>query len=151
MRFVIVLLPMLCASVMALAQSSASPPDLPAKDGGAGTGKSILAAQGSNEIMVKDLLGSPVMSPQGKRIGTVADLILDAKGVMNGLVISSGGVFGLGGRSVGVAAGNVSLEPAPRNAHGDQPMVLVRISEEELHKAPEFMRFEDMTRSAPRE
>lgn len=145
-----IVVPLLCASVLAVAQTAPPLKEPPPPPGvSKANGKGIITAQGSNEIMANDLLGSPVMSPDGKKVGIVKDLILDPKGTINGLVISAGGIMGLGGKTIGIAASKISFEPAPKNARGEETIVLVRMSAGDLSNAPEFKSFQDIGRSAP--
>jgi sporulation protein YlmC with PRC-barrel domain len=143
----------LLASVPAFAQSApppdtgASPPAATAPSPGAGTG--IITSQTSNEILAKDLMGSPVMTPDGKKIGVVKDLIIGPQGQVSGLVIASGSFLGLGGKSVGVSASKVSIESGPKSGKGDDTMVLVRLTQNDIQAAPEFKSVDDLGKSPP--
>lgn len=142
----------LLASAPAFAQSApppdaGAPPAATAPGPGAGTG--IITSQTSNEILAKDLMGSPVMTPDGKKIGVVKDLIIGPQGQVSGLVIASGTFLGLGGKSVGVSSSKVSIESGPKSGKGDDTMVLVRLTQSDLQAAPEFKSVDDLGKSPP--
>jgi sporulation protein YlmC with PRC-barrel domain len=143
----------LLASAPAFSQSApppdtgASPPAATAPGPGAGTG--IITSQTSNEILAKDLMGSPVMTPDGKKIGIVKDLIIGPQGQVSGLVIASGSFLGLGGKSVGVSASKVSIESGPKSGKGADTMVLVRLTQNDIQAAPEFKSVDDLGKSPP--
>jgi sporulation protein YlmC with PRC-barrel domain len=139
----------LLASVPAFAQS-APPPDTGASPPSAtAPGTGIITSQTSNEILAKNLMGSPVMTPDGKKIGVVKDLIIGPQGQVSGLVIASGSFLGLGGKSVGVSASKVSIESGPKSGKGDDTMVLVRLTQNDIQAAPEFKSVDDLGKSPP--
>jgi sporulation protein YlmC with PRC-barrel domain len=139
----------LLASVPAFAQS-APPPDTGASPPSAtAPGTGIITSQTSNEILAKNLMGSPVMTPDGKKIGVVKDLIIGPQGQVSGLVIASGSFLGLGGKSVGVSASKVSIESGPKSGKGDDTMVLVRLTQSDIQAAPEFKSVDDLGKSLP--
>jgi sporulation protein YlmC with PRC-barrel domain len=139
----------LLASVPAFAQS-APPPDTGASPPSAtAPGTGIITSQTSNEILAKNLMGSPVMTPDGKKIGVVKDLIIGPQGQVSGLVIASGSFLGLGGKSVGVSASKVSIESGPKSGKGDDTMVLVRLTQSDIQAAPEFKSVDDLGKSPP--
>jgi sporulation protein YlmC with PRC-barrel domain len=139
----------LLASVPAFAQS-APPPDTGASPPSAtAPGTGIITSQTSNEILAKNLMGSPVMTPDGKKIGVVKDLIIGPQGQVSGLVIASGSFLGLGGKSVGVSASKVSIESGPKSGKGADTMVLVRLTQNDIQAAPEFKSVDDLGKSPP--
>lgn len=141
----------LLASAPAFAQS-APPPDTgspPPAATAPGSGTGIITSQTSNEILAKDLMGSPVMTPDGKKIGVVKDLIIGPQGRVSGLVIASGTFLGLGGKSVGVSTSKVSIETGPKSGKGDDTLVLVRLTQSDIQAAPEFKSVDDLGKSPP--
>ncbi len=144
----------LLASAPVMAQSmppgGASNPPSAQKNGSPSAGGSgIIASQDADQVLAKDLMGSPVVTPDGKKVGVVKDLIIDPQGHVTGLVIASGSFLGLGGKSVGVSASKVSIEPSPQMGSGDEKMVLVRLSARDISNAPEFKSAEERGRTPP--
>jgi sporulation protein YlmC with PRC-barrel domain len=72
----------------------------------------------------------------GQDLGNVEDIVFDSKGQVTGLVISTGGILGIGARPVGVAWTDLSLAK-------DQKALVIDLTEEQLAAAPEFKTKED--------
>ncbi len=99
----------------------------------------FLAEQKDSQFRAENLLGIPVVNPQGEELGTVDDIVLDENGAMVGLVLSTGGFFGLGTKAVAISFGDV------KNA-ADAQSLTVDLSEEQLAAAPPFKTKEDKQR-----
>lgn len=54
--------------------------------------------------------GLPVKNKAGVEIGTVKDVVLDARGAISGIILGEGGVLGVGGREVLVSAAEIKPE-----------------------------------------
>jgi sporulation protein YlmC with PRC-barrel domain len=61
-----------------------------------------ITEQSAEQAMASDLIGTPVMSGEGKELGEISDLILDEKQGLIGAVVSVGGFLGIGSKKVGV-------------------------------------------------
>ncbi len=110
-------------------------------------GKGILEAQQVGQIMARDLLGSAVVTQDGRRIGDVADLVLDPQGRVAGVVIGAGGFLGIGRRTVGVTSAHVRIEPTA--GMGGDHIVLVRLTRDEIAEVPQFRTLADMQNRSP--
>jgi sporulation protein YlmC with PRC-barrel domain len=53
-----------------------------------------------NRLTADEVIGAKVMDPQGKDIGSVQDILVDAEGDAERVIINDGGVLGLGGKLV---------------------------------------------------
>ncbi|WP_291194960.1 PRC-barrel domain-containing protein [Hyphomonas sp.] len=91
----------------------------------------------SGEHEASDLIGASVHNPAGEEIATVADIWLGANGSAPMIVVRDGGVAGVGGklRTVAYSAATIAADP---ETSGDEPNVLVRLTDETLETLPEF-------------
>ncbi|WP_162937886.1 PRC-barrel domain-containing protein [Indioceanicola profundi] len=64
------------------------------------------------EISASDLMGKPVIDAAGDSLGQVADIIITTTGQVKRLVISRGGVWGIGDEVVAIDFKTVRLLPA---------------------------------------
>lgn len=62
-----------------------------------------------NGISARQILDAPVKAENGKRIGEVKDVIVDANGVLSTLVVKVGGFPALGNRHIGVPWKDVAI------------------------------------------
>jgi sporulation protein YlmC with PRC-barrel domain len=110
----------------ALAQpSQEQPKSSPGAQGGAAqTGRS------GAQITSESLVGTTVRDGQGKNVGQVSQLLIDAKeGKVTSVIIKRGGAFGLGGQEVSVPWDSLKIQR-------DQDDVVVTIQQELLEQAP---------------
>lgn len=91
----------------------------------------IIPAQAADEVRADTLIGMSVYNPAGDKVGEVKDILLDDKGQVTGVVLSVGGVLGLGAKSVGLNWSEVDVQP-------EAEMVKVHYSKEQLEAAPAF-------------
>lgn len=91
----------------------------------------------SGEHEASDLIGASVHNPAGEEIATVADISLGANGSAPMIVVRDGGVAGVGGelRTVAYSAATIAADP---ETSGDEPDVIVRLTDETLETLPEF-------------
>jgi sporulation protein YlmC with PRC-barrel domain len=110
-------------------------------------GRSISAAAGrdySTGRIVYRLVGSKVVGPDGQAIGKVDDLLLDRDQKVVAVIVSVGGFLGVGSKSVALPASRVDIS----QAYGDQRVVKVDATKEELAAAPAFKTREAMKAEA---
>ncbi|WP_374377264.1 PRC-barrel domain-containing protein [Dongia sp.] len=93
--------------------------------------EAVIPAQRANEVRAESLIGTTVFSPEGEKVGTVKDILFDTNGQATGLVLSVGGIMGLGAKSVGLTWDEVEVQPEPK-------LLQVNYSEEQLEAAPSF-------------
>ena len=89
----------------------------------------------ANEMEASDLIGASVHGPSGDEIATVADIFLGTDGMQPVLLVRDGGVSGLGGdlRTLNFEAATMTASEG-----GDEPDVMIEITEENLETLPEF-------------
>jgi len=61
------------------------------------------------------ILGAPVAGPDGKDLGHIIDVLVDATGKPRAAVIDFGGFLGMGARHIAVSWTNLHFTPAPSN------------------------------------
>lgn len=91
----------------------------------------IISAQGANEMRADSLIGMTVYNTAGEEVGQVKDILVDQDGKATGVVLSIGGVLGIGAKSVGLVWDEVDVKPEER-------MVQIGYSKEQLDAAPTF-------------
>ncbi|HNB28615.1 MAG TPA: PRC-barrel domain-containing protein [Alphaproteobacteria bacterium] len=94
-------------------------------------GDAIIPAQAADEVRADTLIGMGVYNPEGEKVGEVKDILLDEQGQVTGVVLSVGGVLGLGAKSVGLNWSEVDVRP-------DAEMVKIHYTKEQLEAAPDF-------------
>jgi sporulation protein YlmC with PRC-barrel domain len=115
--------------------SKAAAVDKPAADAQAPAGH-IIAAQKEGQALVSDVVGAKTVTPSGKTLGKLDDLILGDDGQVQGAVLSVGGFLGIGDKQVAVPWSAIQ-QRGP-----DQPLV-VAMTKDQLEAAPEFMTLAD--------
>jgi sporulation protein YlmC with PRC-barrel domain len=91
----------------------------------------VISAQSDGQLRADQLIGMTVYNGQGERVGAVHDIILDKDGKASGVVLSVGGVLGIGAKSVGLTWKEIDVKP-------DQQAVQISYSKEQLKAAPDF-------------
>lgn len=113
------------APAAAPAQEAAQmPADPPPSD-------AIIATEGNGEIRADKLIGMKVFNADGKEVGKVKDVVFDSEGKARGVVLSVGGVLGIGAKPVGLQWKEIDVQP-------EQEIVKVNYSKEQLEAAPSF-------------
>ena len=133
----------LAASVPALAQTaqpmgSANPAAPPSQQ------QAVITQQEDSQVRVYRLVGSKAIGADGQAIGKVDDLLLDRDQRMVAVIVSVGGFLGMGSKSVALPAGRVDIS----QAYGDERVVKVDATKEELIAAPAFKTREVMKAEA---
>jgi sporulation protein YlmC with PRC-barrel domain len=95
-------------------------------------------------VRVYRLVGSKVLGPDGQDVGKVDDLLLDRDQKLSGVIVSVGGFLGVGSKSVALPANRVDIS----QAYGDQRVVKIDATKEELVAAPAFKTRETMKAEA---
>jgi sporulation protein YlmC with PRC-barrel domain len=93
--------------------------------------EAVIPAQRANEVRAETLIGATVFSPEGDKVGTVKDILFDTSGKATGVVLSVGGIMGLGAKSVGLTWDEVDVQPDPK-------LLQVKYTEDQLEAAPSF-------------
>ena len=93
--------------------------------------EAVIPAQRANEVRAESLIGATVFSPEGEKVGKVKDILFDTSGKATGVVLSVGGIMGLGAKSVGLTWEEVDVQPEPK-------LLQVKYTEDQLEAAPSF-------------
>lgn len=115
-------------------------------EAGAG-GPPFIPEQAEDQVLANSVIGADVVDVNGNEVGTVKDLILDKEGNAVGVVVSWGGVMGIGGKDVGVSFAPAQLE------EGEKPqtkLLRLNVNRDQIEAAPEFMDMEDKKAEAAR-
>lgn len=91
----------------------------------------VISAQGEGELRADQLIGMTVYNAEGEKVGAVHDILLDKEGKATGVVLSVGGVLGVGAKSVGLTWKEIDVKP-------DQQQVQISYSKDQLEAAPDF-------------
>ena len=109
---------------------SATPPQAAPAPGAAET----IAEQAANQIRTRELLGAKAVH-EGRDVGKVDDLLVEEKNArVVGVVLSVGGVHGVGDKLVAVPWEQIDLI----KSKGGKPTLYVTMSKEQLEAAPYF-------------
>jgi sporulation protein YlmC with PRC-barrel domain len=93
--------------------------------------EAIIPAQGPDEVRADTLIGMTVYDTSGEKVGQVKDIIFNADGQATGVVLSVGGVLGLGAKSVGLNWSELDVQP-------EAEVVKVQYNKDQLEAAPDF-------------
>jgi len=103
--------------------------------GTTGAEQTIKPEQAETEVLAKDLVGSEVFGPDGKKVGTVEDLILDEQQKINGVVVGVGGFLGIGKKEVGLNWEQAKIVEIPDSA---TKKIMINLTKADLEAAPDF-------------
>jgi hypothetical protein len=127
------------SALVALAQQPASeapslPPPSSIPDMTDARTVTMFVSEAGEDIMSSRLLGAPVINGMSETIGEVADLMLSSKGDLRAVVLSVGGVMGVGARYVAVAPSALRIIRNPDKSI----KVVLEASRDQLAASPEF-------------
>jgi sporulation protein YlmC with PRC-barrel domain len=91
----------------------------------------VISAQSDGEIRADQVIGMTVYNAEGEKVGTVHDILLDKEGKATGVVLSVGGVLGVGAKSVGLTWKEIDVKP-------EQQQVQISYTKDQLEAAPDF-------------
>jgi sporulation protein YlmC with PRC-barrel domain len=91
----------------------------------------VIPAQAADEVRADTLIGMTVYDTNGEKVGKVKDIIFDEKGQAKGVVLSVGGVLGLGAKAVGLQWSEVDIQP-------DAQVAKIQYNKDQLQAAPDF-------------
>ncbi|HEX9449655.1 MAG TPA: PRC-barrel domain-containing protein [Dongiaceae bacterium] len=106
------------------AQVEAAPVTPPPSD-------AIIAKQASGDMRADKLIGMKVYNPNGDEVGKVKDVLFAPDGSVKGVVLSIGGVLGIGAKPVGLQWKEIEVQPQNEAA-------TVKFTKEQLEAAPTF-------------
>jgi PRC-barrel domain len=88
----------------------------------------------SQYLAAEQLIGAKVTNKDGQTIGTISDLIVGAGDKIDGVLLSVGGVLGVGDKKIGVRLGALKLS----RADGKLAVSLPSVSKEILGTVPAY-------------
>lgn len=91
----------------------------------------VISAQSDSEVRADQIIGMTVYNAEGEKVGTVHDILLDPEGKATGVVLSVGGVLGVGAKSVGLTWKEIDVRPA-------EQQVQISYTKDQLEAAPDF-------------
>jgi len=112
------------ASPAPAAEAAPAPANPPPSD-------AVISAQSDGEVRADQIIGMTVYNAAGEKVGTVHDILLDKEGKATGVVLSVGGVLGVGAKSVGLTWKEIDVKP-------DQQQVQISYTKDQLEAAPDF-------------
>jgi hypothetical protein len=133
---------MLAVAVLMVTTASAETPSPPSDQNGAKI--AMVTTQSSDQWLASEVIGSTVYSSKNQKVGSVADLLLDNKGMPVAAVIQLGGFLGMGGKKVTI---DLKSTQFVRSSEGDR--VIAPVSEEQLKVAADFTPYSPPPPSAP--
>jgi sporulation protein YlmC with PRC-barrel domain len=91
----------------------------------------VISAQSDSEVRADQIIGMTVYNAEGEKVGSVHDILLDKEGKATGVVLSVGGVLGVGAKSVGLTWKEIDVKP-------EQQQVQISYTADQLKAAPDF-------------
>jgi sporulation protein YlmC with PRC-barrel domain len=88
----------------------------------------------TREMSADDLMGAAVYSQNEENLGEVGDVIFDAQGAAQAVVVDVGGFLGIGEKPVALQYSAVQVQ---QNGNGDI-RILVNATQEQLQNAPSY-------------
>jgi sporulation protein YlmC with PRC-barrel domain len=107
----------------------------PATDPEAAVTMDAMPMPADTDLSARNVVGAEVIGPDGSSVGVVDDLVLDASGKIEQVIIADGAILGLGGKNVAISYSGATVAS---DAEGDEPVVRVNMTEEALDGAAEF-------------
>jgi sporulation protein YlmC with PRC-barrel domain len=96
--------------------------------------RDVIDVQEPDQFLLSDLVGTTVIAQDGRAIGEVADLLLTPAGLPEALLVSVGGIMGIGGKEVAVPWTKV----AAFSNDQDYQLLAIGVRRETLETAPSF-------------
>ena len=88
--------------------------------------------QTASRLEPRAMIGKNVVAYDGQKVGTVDDVIMNRNNRPSQLVVSSGGVMGIGARNVALDMNNVRYSPQ------QDAIVATQLTKEQFANLPEF-------------
>lgn len=109
------------------------------------SGPKFIRAKKPEHLMARRLIGRSVVSSNGKPIARVKDLIVARDGRIEGVVVTFGGVFGVGAKQVAVALDDARALSLNMPTEG---VLRVELTAKDLREAPAFRGINSQDRGA---
>jgi hypothetical protein len=124
---------------VSLAQSSpppsgpSAPPAATAPAPSGATPSRAVATQAPNTLRARTLIGLDLKNDQNESIGEIDDVVVDADGRVQQVVVSVGGFLGVGARSVAISWNDIHFD-------AQREVATVNMTKDQLSAQPEFQR-----------
>jgi hypothetical protein len=110
------------------------------------TSPQFIHAQGADQWLSSNFIGTDVVGPDDNKIGDVTDLLFEKDGKVVGYVVSVGGFLGIGSKNVALAPSSFQVVPARAATTGagsasmqtDDIKLKLNMSKEQLQQAASF-------------
>ncbi|WP_119299782.1 PRC-barrel domain-containing protein [Dongia deserti] len=93
--------------------------------------EAVIPAQAADQVRAEKLIGMEVYDTNGDKVGTVKDILFDKDGKATGMVLSVGGVLGVGAKQVGLQWSEVDIQ-------SDAEVAKIQYNQDQLKAAPDF-------------
>ncbi|HKP26582.1 MAG TPA: PRC-barrel domain-containing protein [Dongiaceae bacterium] len=93
--------------------------------------EAVIPAQAAGDVRAEKLIGMTVYDTNGDKVGAVKDILFNEQGQATGVVLSVGGVLGLGAKQVGLQWSEVDIQP-------DAEVAKIQYNKDQLEAAPDF-------------
>jgi sporulation protein YlmC with PRC-barrel domain len=98
-----------------------------------------LTQRREGQIRSDELVGSDVLDSAGEKIASVDELLIDNDGQIAALLVSVGGVVGIGSRTVAISWDDARVERTREDGvFSDRYEVRTMMTQQQLENAPEF-------------
>jgi sporulation protein YlmC with PRC-barrel domain len=115
--------------------SPTAPAESQTKQSGTTAEKAIIPEQTGTQLRAENLMGTTVVGPDGKEVGTVDDLIFDEQKKIVGVVVGVGGFLGIGKKDVGLDWQQATYQED--QAAGTRK-IQITLTKADLQAAPDF-------------
>jgi len=89
--------------------------------------------QAPNTVRARTLIGLDIKNNQDETIGEIDDVVVDAEGRIQQVVVSVGGFLGVGARSVAISWADLRFD-------AQREVAVVNMTKDQLSQQPEFQR-----------
>jgi sporulation protein YlmC with PRC-barrel domain len=93
--------------------------------------EAVIPAQAAGDVRAEKLIGMTVYDTSGEKVGEVKDILFNEQGQATGVVLSVGGVLGVGAKQVGLQWSEVDIQP-------DAEVAKIQYNKSQLEAAPDF-------------
>lgn len=120
--------------------STPAPAKADAVETKAASGKAdMVMSQKPDQYLASKFKGTDVLGADGKKIGSVGDILFDKDGKIEAYVVSIGGFLGMGAKEVALAPASFDVV---KGDNGGADKLKVSLTQDELKQAQDFARYE---------
>jgi hypothetical protein len=109
-------------------------------------GAKFINAQGGDQWLSSNFIGTDVVGADNEKIGDVSDILFDKSGNIVGYVVGVGGFLGIGAKNVALAPSSFQVMPAGTGttgtgstaASGDEVKLKLNMTKDQLKQAVSF-------------